>query len=237
MPRRSATSGRRNRGNCGDSPDTGIPATCSKSAATPARRWMWPGRWGGMPKASSRVSRPARLRERELGLDVFTGTVDAAAFPADSFDVIFTNAVMEHLCDPLSVLRECRRILRPGGVFYADTVNWDSYTRRLLGAALEVPFSSGPCASVHAPQCGSAVRAGGPGAREDLDLGRAVHRAVAPRISQSMVLASVQGAALLHGSLDRQGGSHPVPGEESRCAESLIRSLVCADGETLPIRR
>ncbi|MEN6334336.1 MAG: class I SAM-dependent methyltransferase [Phycisphaerales bacterium] len=71
-------------------------------------------------------------RER-LGLDVFTGTVEAAAFPDDSFDVVFTNAVLEHLCDPLSVLRECRRILRPGGVFYANTVNWDSLTRRLLG--------------------------------------------------------------------------------------------------------
>ncbi len=70
----------------------------------------------------------------ELGLDVFTGTVEAAGFPDDCFDVVFTNAVMEHLRDPLSVLRECRRILRPGGIFYADTVNWDSYTRRLLGA-------------------------------------------------------------------------------------------------------
>ncbi|MGE5293977.1 MAG: class I SAM-dependent methyltransferase [Solirubrobacterales bacterium] len=69
----------------------------------------------------------------KLGLDVFTGTVEAAGFPENSFDVIYTNAVMEHLRDPLSVLRECRRILRPGGVFYADTVNWDSYTRRLLG--------------------------------------------------------------------------------------------------------
>lgn len=69
----------------------------------------------------------------QLGLDVFTGTVEAAAFPDNHFDVVFTNAVLEHLRDPLSVLCECRRILRPGGVFYADTVNWDSYTRRLLG--------------------------------------------------------------------------------------------------------
>ncbi len=69
----------------------------------------------------------------ELGLDVFTGTVEAAALPDNHFDAVFTNAVLEHCRDPLSVLRECRRILRPGGVFYGDTVNWDSITRRLLG--------------------------------------------------------------------------------------------------------
>lgn len=81
------------------------------------------------------ISKAAATYAREkLGLDVFTGTVEEAAFPANYFDVIFTNATLEHLCHPLSTLKECHRILRFGGVFYADTVNWDSYTRRLLGA-------------------------------------------------------------------------------------------------------
>jgi SAM-dependent methyltransferase len=79
----------------------------------------------------------------ELGLDVFTGTVEAAAFPENHFDVVFTNAVLEHLHDPLSTMREVRRILRPGGVFYADTVNWDSYTRWLLGAHWKYLFPRG----------------------------------------------------------------------------------------------
>ena len=39
---------------------------------------------------------------------------------------------MEHLEHPMSAITESLRILRPGGVFYADTVNWDSYTRRIL---------------------------------------------------------------------------------------------------------
>lgn len=69
----------------------------------------------------------------EMKLDVFTGTVEEAGYPDDFFDVIYTNATLEHIKHPLSLLRECLRILRPGGVFYADTVNWDSYTRRLLG--------------------------------------------------------------------------------------------------------
>jgi len=76
----------------------------------------------------------SRFARERLGLDVFTGTVEAARFPSDHFDVVYTNAVLEHLRSPLSVMRESCRILRPGGVFYADTVNWDSYTRRLLGA-------------------------------------------------------------------------------------------------------
>ncbi|MFB0552250.1 MAG: class I SAM-dependent methyltransferase [Phycisphaerae bacterium] len=69
-----------------------------------------------------------------LGLDVFTGTVETAGFPSNYFDVIFTNATLEHIRNLLSTLKECHRILRPGGVFYADTVNWDSYTRQLLGS-------------------------------------------------------------------------------------------------------
>jgi len=92
-----------------------------------ARRMGWNAKGVELCASASAFART------ELGLDVFTGTVEAAAFPDDCFDVVFTNAVLEHLRDPLSVLRECRRILRPGGVFYADTVNWDSYTRRLLG--------------------------------------------------------------------------------------------------------
>ena len=68
-----------------------------------------------------------------LGLDVFTGTVEQAAYPSDYFDVIYTNDVIEHVLHPLSLMKECQRILRPGGIFYADTVNWDSYTQQILG--------------------------------------------------------------------------------------------------------
>jgi len=82
----------------------------------------------------------------KLGLDVFTGTVEQSGFCANYFDVVFTNATLEHIRHPLSMLKECRRILRPGGVFYARTINWDSYTRRLLGANWK---NLGPVGHVH----------------------------------------------------------------------------------------
>ncbi len=93
-----------------------------------ARRAGWNVK--GVDPSSSAT---AYAREH-LGLDVFTGTVEQAAYPDNYFDVIFTNATMEHLRHPLSTMKECCRILRPGGVFYADTVNWDSFTRRFFGA-------------------------------------------------------------------------------------------------------
>jgi len=93
------------------------------------------------------LSRAANSFAREkLGLDVFTGTVEEAGFPDDYFDVVFTEATIEHVRHPLSTLKECRCILRPGGVFYADTVNWDSYTRRLLGSHWKY---LGPAGHVH----------------------------------------------------------------------------------------
>jgi SAM-dependent methyltransferase len=92
-----------------------------------ARDLKWDVKGVDISIAASEYAREKR------GLDVFSGDVMSAKYPSDSFDVIYTNSVMEHLDNPKETLIEVKRILRPGGVFYADTVNWDSYTRRILG--------------------------------------------------------------------------------------------------------
>lgn len=53
---------------------------------------------------------------RRFGLDVFTGPLHDARFPAGHFDVVTLWHVFEHIHDPLSTLVEIRRILKPGGV-------------------------------------------------------------------------------------------------------------------------
>jgi 2-polyprenyl-3-methyl-5-hydroxy-6-metoxy-1,4-benzoquinol methylase len=68
------------------------------------------------------------------GLDIRKSLLEDANLPDRDFDVIFSNAVLEHLPSPSSVFREAYRLLRPGGVFFADTVNIQSYTWDIIGA-------------------------------------------------------------------------------------------------------
>lgn len=75
----------------------------------------------------------AKYAQEKHGLNVVAEFLENAHLPENSFDVVYSNAVFEHLPHPTSVLREIFRILRPGGVVYTCTVNHDSYTRELLG--------------------------------------------------------------------------------------------------------
>jgi SAM-dependent methyltransferase len=50
-----------------------------------------------------------------LGIDVYQGTLQQAAFPDNWFDIVFNSHVIEHIADPCGLLREMSRILRPGG--------------------------------------------------------------------------------------------------------------------------
>ncbi|MBN2026815.1 MAG: methyltransferase domain-containing protein [Actinobacteria bacterium] len=59
-------------------------------------------------------------------------------FVSDCFDGVFTVASLHHLPDPVTSLREIRRVLRPGGVFVLGTEpnSWQNYTIYPLGKVL-----------------------------------------------------------------------------------------------------
>lgn len=71
----------------------------------------------------------------ELGLDVFTGGLAEADFPASGFDLITMFEVLEHMRDPGAALAEAQRLLRPGGVLAVEVPNdMDAYRTALAGA-------------------------------------------------------------------------------------------------------
>lgn len=60
---------------------------------------------------------------RAEGLAVHEGEVWDAKLPAQSFDVVTSWHVIEHVSDPRRVLEECCRLLRPGGWLFVATPN------------------------------------------------------------------------------------------------------------------
>lgn len=71
----------------------------------------------------------------ERGLHVRCGALTEQAYPDGYFDAVVSSHVIEHIYDPKALLRECRRILRPGGRLIAATPNARGLTHRVFGPA------------------------------------------------------------------------------------------------------
>ena len=69
---------------------------------------------------------------REAGLNVRRGILQEAAYPTARFDVITMCQVLEHTDNPLEILGECRRILKPGGELVVGVPNFDSLVFALV---------------------------------------------------------------------------------------------------------
>ena len=63
---------------------------------------------------------------KRLGVQVLIGQFQELALPEESFDIIYVNSVLEHVTDPEGFLRECWRVLRPGGMAFFLVPNEDA---------------------------------------------------------------------------------------------------------------
>lgn len=100
------------------------------------RRLGWAGEGTEVdPEAAAH----ARMKE---GIAVHLGPLETLNIPAETFDAVIMHHVVEHVHDPVALLRECRRVLRSGGRMIAVTPNAKSLGHRTLGKdwyALEHP--------------------------------------------------------------------------------------------------
>ncbi|MGH8505182.1 MAG: class I SAM-dependent methyltransferase [Stenotrophobium sp.] len=77
-------------------------------------------------------SEEACAKARAKGIEAFCGLyVDYPEL--EPFDAVFMNNYLEHVLDPVSEIAKTYQLLRPGGGYYGELPNWDSWDRRLFG--------------------------------------------------------------------------------------------------------
>jgi 2-polyprenyl-3-methyl-5-hydroxy-6-metoxy-1,4-benzoquinol methylase len=72
---------------------------------------------------------------RARGVSVRQGSLEQQRYPNHSFDAIHSAHVLEHVHDPLRLLAECGRVLKPGGTLVIATPNIESWGHRQLGVS------------------------------------------------------------------------------------------------------
>ena len=72
---------------------------------------------------------------RARGVPVCSGRLEDQQFPEASFDAVHSAHVLEHVHDPSGLVRECSRVLKPGGLLVLLTPNPDSWGHGLFRSA------------------------------------------------------------------------------------------------------
>lgn len=65
----------------------------------------------------------ARYGRETLGVNVRHGFIEQTDYQDGEFDFVILNAVLEHVYEPMPLLQEARRLLRPGGLIFLDVPN------------------------------------------------------------------------------------------------------------------
>jgi 2-polyprenyl-3-methyl-5-hydroxy-6-metoxy-1,4-benzoquinol methylase len=76
------------------------------------------------------------------GLDIQPGTIFDHRYPDHSFDVVTAWDVLEHAPDPMAFLRECRRVLKPGGLMIVNCPDIGSWIARVMGKSWPMLLST-----------------------------------------------------------------------------------------------
>ena len=89
-------------------------------------RAVAPGEVVGVDMEPSQVERARALAAEQGVANVRfeVGRAEALPFPDGSCDAAFEHTILEHVADPLAVLREIRRVLRQGGLVGMRDGDW-----------------------------------------------------------------------------------------------------------------
>ncbi|GLY01691.1 hypothetical protein Acsp01_20700 [Actinoplanes sp. NBRC 101535] len=102
------------------------PGTITADLATR----LTPGRVTALEhhEAALGLAREEIGRQGLTNVDFLVGDVHALDLPDDSFDVVHAHQVLQHVTDPVTALREMRRVTKPGGVVAARDSDYATFT-------------------------------------------------------------------------------------------------------------
>jgi 2-polyprenyl-3-methyl-5-hydroxy-6-metoxy-1,4-benzoquinol methylase len=98
-------------------------------AVSESRKWQAMG----LEMSDSGIKMLERVKlERGLRFEICGGDLLRNDFAANSFRAVTLFEVLEHLIDPMAVLRKIHTLLEPNGMLYLTTPNFDSLSRYAL---------------------------------------------------------------------------------------------------------
>ena len=74
----------------------------------------------------------------DKGIEMHCGKFEEARFAAESFDIVVSFEVIEHLQNPVEIVKGIRNVLRKGGLCYLTTPNFNAYLRYKLKGKYDV---------------------------------------------------------------------------------------------------
>lgn len=82
--------------------------------------------WGVEPSESSVVA-------KEKGHKITRGFFEDASLPKNYFDLVIMNHVLEHVKDPVMIMKKIYSLLKKGGLVYIDVPNAGGVSSKVLG--------------------------------------------------------------------------------------------------------
>lgn len=79
------------------------------------------------------IDEAAQIARTEYGIKVFVGDVLRLDIERGQFGLVTLWHIVEHLIDPLAVLKRVHELLAPGGYIFIEVPSWGSLGRRVRG--------------------------------------------------------------------------------------------------------
>ena len=96
------------------------------------------------------LSEEAKELSKDIDIDIIDIEKERLPYEDNSFDVVFSKSLIEHLNNPENFMKEAYRVLRPGGRLITMTPDWESVYRTFYeDYTHRTPFTENSLRDIH----------------------------------------------------------------------------------------